>query len=466
MNTSGVRTGVLAWAMLGAASGLRAAEGPPRYDLKPGQVLTYREDQSFRGPGENSRYRFTWRFWVVGDSDDGGWTIVVRQGSKDLPTLATAGREILGALRGRRADDQPERVSFARFDLRPDGTIPWSPSLGSQVDPTDVFPRLPDDATEAASGWRLHDDRDDLTIRYTPRGAGPAGDGSTFTFEADQASFMEKVYEGRDRRTFRFDRDRGRVAGAEIEREYGSHINSKGSGTLELVSVEELPPGDMTAFRAQMDRFFEAHEAYLKLYRRAETAGDESEELLRRGRAILAEARAEVTLPEPAAALDEQLSNHDRFAESQIETARNFARLIGHPAPEWEIADLDGRTYTLEQYRGRVVVLDFWYRGCGWCMRAMPQLKKLAAEYRDRPVSVLAMNKDQDEDDARFVARVMQLDYPVLRSLDLPEKYGVRGFPTLIVIDREGKVADVHVGYSPRLLEEVSEVVDRLLGAE
>jgi hypothetical protein len=76
------------------------------------------------------------------------------------------------------------------------------------------------------------------------------------------------------------------------------------------------------------------------------------------------------------------------------------------------------------------------------------------------------MNNDQNEDDARFVAREMQLDYPVLRSQETPAKYAVQGFPTLIIIDQQGKVADVHVGYSPQLYEEVTAAVDRLLGAK
>ena len=63
----------------------------------------------------------------------------------------------------------------------------------------------------------------------------------------------------------------------------------------------------------------------------------------------------------------------------------------------------------------------------------------------------------------RFVAREMQLEYPVLRSEDLPAKYAVQGFPTLIVVDQQGNVADIHVGYSPALYEQVTAAVDRLL---
>ena len=113
----------------------------------------------------------------------------------------------------------------------------------------------------------------------------------------------------------------------------------------------------------------------------------------------------------------------------QVEEAKQFAKIIGHPAPAWEIKDLDGRTHTLEQYRGKVLVLDFWYRGCGWCMRAMPQVKRIASALSGRPVAVFGMNNDRNEDDAKFVVQKMQLDYPVLRSDEIPGKYGVQRLP-------------------------------------
>jgi hypothetical protein len=66
---------------------------------------------------------------------------------------------------------------------------------------------------------------------------------------------------------------------------------------------------------------------------------------------ILAEARAKVTIAEPIAALDQDLKNHDNHSKHKIDGAKRFAAVIGHPAPAWEIKDLDGRTHTLEQYR-------------------------------------------------------------------------------------------------------------------
>src|SRR5204863_5713937 len=113
-------------------------------------------------------------------------------------------------------------------------------------------------------------------------------------------------------------------------------------------------------------------------------------------------------------------------------------------------------------YRGKVVVLDFWYRGCGWCVRAMPQTKQIAAHFKDQPVAVFGMNTDRNEEDAKFVVEKMGLNYTNLKAEGLPEKYKVQGFPTLISIDQQGGVGDIHVGYSRPLREEASEAGEKL----
>jgi len=75
------------------------------------------------------------------------------------------------------------------------------------------------------------------------------------------------------------------------------------------------------------------------------------------------------------------------------------------------------------------------------------------------------MNTDARDEDAKFVVEKMGLTYATLKATGLPERYNVRSFPTLVVIDREGVVRDVHVGYSPTLGDEVVKSVERLLKA-
>ena len=112
------------------------------------------------------------------------------------------------------------------------------------------------------------------------------------------------------------------------------------------------------------------------------------------------------------------------------------------------------------------MILDFWYRGCGWCIRAMPQMKGLVADFQGQPVVVLGMNTDTDVADAQFVVEKAGLNYATLKvRQDLPNKYGVPGFPTLVIIDQRGNVHDLRVGYSPTLRQDVGDIVRQMLGS-
>jgi thiol-disulfide isomerase/thioredoxin len=94
----------------------------------------------------------------------------------------------------------------------------------------------------------------------------------------------------------------------------------------------------------------------------------------------------------------------------------------------------------------------------------MPKLTQVARKYTGRPVVVLGMNVDRDTNDARSAVEQMKPGYTsLLAGRDLAKKYEVTGYPTLFVLDKNGKVADVHVGYSKALATDLSKKLDALL---
>jgi peroxiredoxin len=162
--------------------------------------------------------------------------------------------------------------------------------------------------------------------------------------------------------------------------------------------------------------------------------------------------------------LDGLLKRHEGVAEARAERAETRAKVVGHPAATWKLPDLAGKTHSLADYRGKVVLLDFWYRNCPWCLRSVPQLKQLAAEFQGQPVILIGMNVDKVEADARFVVEKMRLDYLNLRTdEDLLKKYGMPGCPAFVVIDRQGTVREIHLGYSPNFYHDMSDLVRQLL---
>jgi hypothetical protein len=96
-------------------------------------------------------------------------------------------------------------------------------------------------------------------------------------------------------------------------------------------------------------------------------------------------------------------------------------------------------------------------------MYAMPQVKQLSVDYKDKPVQFLAMNTDQKEDDAKFVVKEFDLKYPMIKAKDVAGKYNVHAFPTLIIIDQQGNVRAFDEGYSPDLHDKIAKKLDALL---
>src|SRR5207248_10352034 len=133
-------------------------------------------------------------------------------------------------------------------------------------------------------------------------------------------------------------------------------------------------------------------------------------------------AQAELKQAEFQKQIDALLTEHEQYAKYYVEEAERRAAVLDKPAAEWSTVDLEGKPHALKDYRGKVVILDFWYRTCFWCVRAMPQVKEVAAQFKGRPVVVLGMNTDAKEEDARFVVEKMGLNYATLKAAGLPEK--------------------------------------------
>lgn len=138
----------------------------------------------------------------------------------------------------------------------------------------------------------------------------------------------------------------------------------------------------------------------------------------------------------------------------------------GSPAPEWSMPTLTGDTIRLADLKGKVVLLDFFYKSCAPCCAAMPVLQSLYDKYKDKGFVMLGIDPIDDpiEDEmADFLAK-RGINYTILFSeRELAETYHVSGYPTLYFLDREGKIAKMHVGYGKGMEEELEADLVKLL---
>ncbi len=125
--------------------------------------------------------------------------------------------------------------------------------------------------------------------------------------------------------------------------------------------------------------------------------------------------------------------------------------LVGKPAPDFTLKDIEDKPVSLRELRGSVVVLDFWATWCGPCRVGLPHLEKLRAEFNDDGVRILAINLREEKDLVRKFLEETRLSLPVLFDTDgsVAEKYAVSGIPQTVVIGKNGAIRNVLVGLAP-----------------
>lgn len=120
------------------------------------------------------------------------------------------------------------------------------------------------------------------------------------------------------------------------------------------------------------------------------------------------------------------------------------------PAPAFSLKDKAGQAHTLADFRGRVVLVDFWASWCAPCKASFPALDALQEELHGEGLDVIAINVDEDRKDAdafltgKSPSLIVLFD-PLGRS---PEDFKVEGMPSSFLIDREGNVRFRHMGFT------------------
>ena len=138
------------------------------------------------------------------------------------------------------------------------------------------------------------------------------------------------------------------------------------------------------------------------------------------------------------------------IASALLAVSVNAGELSG-PAPDITLKSTTGQNIRLADYKGKVVMVNFWASWCGPCRQEMPLLEKMHNDYKDAGFVLLGVNVDAEAADRdKFLAET-PVTFPVLDDSEntATEVFGVEAMPSSYFVDKNGNLAHLHKGYKP-----------------
>ncbi len=148
---------------------------------------------------------------------------------------------------------------------------------------------------------------------------------------------------------------------------------------------------------------------------------------------------APVTTAEPTRIVAGEVAPSPTLAAAPVE---------GALAPNVALETLDGDTVSLSDYRGQVVLVNFWASWCSPCRVEIPELASLYGDLGEQGFEILAINVGENAEQIGLFTEALEMPFTILLDSDgaAARRYGLRGLPTSLLVDRDGVIRLVHVG--------------------
>ena len=187
----------------------------------------------------------------------------------------------------------------------------------------------------------------------------------------------------------------------------------------------------------------------------AETAGTPSAEASKVKPEVNKNTKEEIAPPQKVSAK----------TASKLVSSRMLTAIPSRPlAPSFNLPDDEGEMHALSDYKGKVVIINFWATWCPPCRAELPSMNKAWEKLKDHDVQMLAVNVGEDEDTVFAFTGEQEINFQILldESGEIINLWPVRGLPTTFVLDKEGRVVYRAVGGRDWNSDEIINIIKKL----
>jgi thiol-disulfide isomerase/thioredoxin len=151
-----------------------------------------------------------------------------------------------------------------------------------------------------------------------------------------------------------------------------------------------------------------------------------------------------------------------RLAERR-QSIKTSSERVGKSAKPFSVKDLKGNSYSLEELKGKIVIINFWFIGCKPCIMEMPELNKLVKKYAGKDVVFLGFALDEEAQLNTFLKKKEFLYNIIPNSENIIKEYGINSFPTHFIIDKASKIVHSTNGLSQNTVTDLDKKIESLL---
>ncbi len=139
--------------------------------------------------------------------------------------------------------------------------------------------------------------------------------------------------------------------------------------------------------------------------------------------------------------------------------------MVGKVGPDFAGLSFDGYSHRLDEFKGKVIMINFWASWCGPCRQEMPPLEQLYQQYRSLGFVIVGVNVDEKLEPAKKMLDKLGITYPNVFDSDnnISKGYNVSAMPMTVIMDTTGTIRYVHYGFKSGYMDKYSREVRQLL---